>query len=61
MKDGIFIVMLLAMAAVLVALTIGIFIMARGDAQKSQKMMRLRVVLQGAALLLFALAMILKN
>lgn len=61
MKDGFFLAMLMAMAAALLALTVGVFTMARGDSAKSQKMMRVRVILQGMALLLFALAFFAKN
>lgn len=48
-----------ALLAVLASLVIGLFAMARGrdqDAVLSQKMMRLRVTLQGVALLAFILA-----
>ena len=54
--------MFAAMLAVAASLVIGLFFMARGresDAAKSQKMMRARVVLQGAAVILFLLAVVL--
>lgn len=53
------ILMLLAMAAVVVSLIMGVFFMSKGDDEskhKSNKFMRLRVVLQGMALIFFALA-----
>ncbi|KZB69247.1 hypothetical protein AUP42_10250 [Thalassospira lucentensis] len=44
---------LIAMAAVAVILVLGIITMARGkDARKSNKLMQLRVLVQGIALLL---------
>jgi hypothetical protein len=52
--------MVLAMVAVLASLGIGLFAMARGgefSRKYSNKMMRLRVILQGLALVLFAIAM----
>jgi len=55
------ILMILAMAAVLASLGIGLFAMVRGGEfgkAYSNRMMRYRVVLQGAALLFFALAML---
>lgn len=51
--------MVLAMVAVLGALGVGLVTMVRGgeaNARVGNKMMRLRVILQGVALLLFALA-----
>lgn len=54
-----FVLMGIAMLAVLASLFIGLFAMGREgeDAKRlSQKMMRWRVYLQGIALLLFALA-----
>ncbi len=54
-----------AMLGVVGALFFGLFSMARGggesDARRSNQMMRWRVVLQGAALLLIALAMLLSG
>ena len=54
-----FILMLGAMLAVAASLVLGVFYMTREGAearQKSLKMMKVRVYLQGLALLLFALA-----
>ena len=54
-----FILMLGAMLAVAASLALGVFYMTREGAearQKSLKMMKVRVYLQGLALLLFALA-----
>lgn len=51
----------LAMMAVVGALFIGLFAMAKGgdfDRKYGNKMMRLRVLLQGLALVLFALAVL---
>lgn len=60
MKNLFFILMFLAMFAVLVSLIMGIFSMLKNgddtDKQKSNKLMRARVILQGVALLLFAIA-----
>lgn len=61
-----FSVLLLAFALLLVfaSLAVGLFAMARGresDAQLSQKMMRLRVGLQGLALACFVLAVALRG
>jgi len=54
------ILVLLAMFAVLGVLLLGVINMARGNnPRRSQKLMRSRVVLQGLALLLFALFMFL--
>ncbi len=54
------ILVLLAMFAVLGVLALGVFNMARGNnPQRSQKLMQSRVVLQGLALLLFAIFMLL--
>lgn len=51
--------LILAMLMVVGSLFIGLFFMARGgDARRSNKAMRLRVALQGIALLLFAIAML---
>lgn len=50
----------LAMVAVLVTLILGIFSMIKGgefNKKYGQKLMRLRVVLQGVALALFAIAL----
>lgn len=59
--NGIFsILMIMAMLAVVGSLFIGLFFMARGgggDAKRSNKAMRLRVALQGFAVLLFIIAM----
>ncbi|KZB51229.1 multisubunit Na+/H+ antiporter MnhB subunit [Thalassospira sp. MBR-102] len=47
---------LIAMAAVAVILVLGIITMARGkDARKSNKLMQLRVLVQGIALLLLVI------
>lgn len=54
--------LLAAMAATLLSLLGGLFFMARGradDARRSNRFMQGRVVLQGAALALFALAWLL--
>ena len=53
------ILMLIAMAAVLASLIVGIVAMAKGgefNKKYGNKLMRMRVMLQGVALLLFALA-----
>jgi hypothetical protein len=53
--------MIVAMILVLATLFTGIFAMARGgefNARFSNKLMRWRVLLQGLALLLFALALV---
>jgi hypothetical protein len=53
--------MILAMLAVVGALFIGLFAMARGgefNEKYGNRMMRYRVILQGIALLMFALALI---
>ncbi len=53
--------MIVAMLAVVGSLFVGLFFMARGgggDPQRSNKIMRLRVVLQGVALLLFVIALL---
>ncbi|MBP2301251.1 twin transmembrane helix small protein [Azospirillum picis] len=53
--------LVLAMLAVVGSLFVGLFFMARGgqgDPRRSNKAMRLRVMLQGAALLLFVLAIL---
>jgi len=59
-----FILMLLAMAAVLISLVMGVLVMAKGGetAEKyGNKLMQARVTLQGVALLLFALAILTQN
>lgn len=60
--NGLFpILMVVAMLMVVGSLFVGLFFMARGgggDARRSNKAMRLRVLLQGAALLLFVIAML---
>jgi ABC-type Na+ efflux pump permease subunit len=54
------ILVLVAMLGALGALGLGVINMARGNnPQRSQKLMQWRVVLQGVALLLFALFMLL--
>lgn len=53
--------MILAMLMVVGSLFVGLFFMARGgggDARRSNRAMRLRVTLQGLALLLFVIAML---
>ncbi|WP_448207043.1 twin transmembrane helix small protein [Azospirillum sp. sgz302134] len=55
------ILLILALGAVVASLFIGLFFMARGgqgDSRKSNKAMRLRVMFQGVALVLFLLAML---
>jgi hypothetical protein len=57
---------LMAIAAALVLLSLlgGLAVMARGrpaDAQLSNRLMRWRVLLQGAAVLLFALALLTRS
>ncbi|RJF81040.1 twin transmembrane helix small protein [Azospirillum cavernae] len=60
--NGLFpILMIVAMLAVVGSLFVGLFFMARGgggDPQRSNKVMRVRVALQGLALLLFVIAML---
>jgi len=61
MSDFFGLLMVLAMVAVLASLGMGLFAMARGgefSRKYSNKMMRWRVILQGVALALFALAMV---
>jgi hypothetical protein len=61
MTNILFIALVLAMFATLGALVAGIVVMTKGGAlnQKyGQKLMRLRVFLQGLALVLFALALL---
>ncbi len=53
--------MIMAMLTVVGSLFIGLFFMARGgggDARRSNKAMRLRVILQGLALLFFLAALL---
>ncbi|WP_372396224.1 twin transmembrane helix small protein [Azospirillum sp. HJ39] len=53
--------MVLAMLAVVGSLFVGLFFMVRGgpgDPRRSNKAMRLRVALQGIALLLFVIAIL---
>jgi hypothetical protein len=60
MESAFPILVLLAMFAVLGVLLLGVINMARGNnPRRSQTLMRSRVVLQGLALLLFALFMFL--
>jgi ABC-type branched-subunit amino acid transport system permease subunit len=50
-----------ALLSVLASLLAGVIVMARGgqgDARQSNRLMRLRVILQGIALVLFVLAML---
>ncbi|WP_431860042.1 twin transmembrane helix small protein [Azospirillum sp.] len=60
--SGFFLILMgLAMAALLASLFAGLFFMARGgesDRRNSNRMMRLRVGLQGLAIVLFILALI---
>lgn len=61
MSTVFFVLMIVAMILVLATLFTGIFAMARGgefNARFSNKLMRWRVLLQGLALLLFALALV---
>lgn len=56
-----FILMAVAMLAVLISLALGIVVMAKGgetSKKYSNKLMQARVTLQGLALLLFALAIL---
>lgn len=58
------VLMIIAMAAVLASLVVGIGAMAKGgefNKKYGNKLMRLRVILQGVALLLFALAVMSKQ
>jgi hypothetical protein len=62
MSNFVFILMIVAMVATVGVLFFGLFSMARGDdfnRRNSNKLMRLRVVLQGCALLLFLLFVLL--
>ncbi len=60
--SGFFLILLaLAMLAVLASLLAGVFLMARGgesNERHSNRLMRLRVTLQGVALVLFLLAIL---
>ncbi len=59
MSSVFFVLMIIAMLSVLGALGMGLFFMTRQDEVsrlKSNKWMRIRVMLQGVALALFALA-----
>jgi len=60
--SGFFLILLvLAMLAVLASLLLGLFFMAKGgeaNRRHSNRLMRLRVALQGIALVLFVLALI---
>jgi hypothetical protein len=61
MSATFFTLMILTMLAVLGALGLGLFSMARGGAfarKYGNRLMQLRVFLQGAALVLFALAVL---
>ena len=61
MSQVFFILMILAMLAVLGTLAIGLVGMAKGgpfNAKYGNKLMRLRILLQGLALLLFAAAVL---
>lgn len=58
-----FILLIIAMCATLVSLVLGLTVMAKGgelNQKYGNKMMRLRVVLQGIALVLFALTIMTK-
>ena len=59
--NGVFLILLgIALLAVLASLLAGVFVMARGgeaDRHWSNRLMRLRVGLQGLALVLFLLAL----
>ena len=60
--NGLFLILLgIAMLALLASLLLGLFFMARGreaDRLNSNRMMRLRVALQGLAIVLFILALV---
>lgn len=61
MSSFFLVLMGLAMAAVVASLFAGIFTMVRGggtDSRNGNRLMRYRVILQGIALALFALAML---
>lgn len=60
MKTVFFILMLVAMFLVLIAMSIGIFVMAKGgdtNIKYGNKLMKARVILQGVALAFFVLAL----
>lgn len=61
MSNFFFVLMLIAMLAVVASLTIGLVVMAKGgEANKKfgNKLMQARITLQGIAILLFILAVI---
>jgi len=61
MANFFFILMILAMLAVLASLFVGLFAMARGgefNAKYGNKLMRLRVLFQGVAVILFVAAVL---
>ncbi|MEO0394109.1 MAG: twin transmembrane helix small protein [Pseudomonadota bacterium] len=61
MKTTFFILMIIAMLGALIALAIGLFGMAQGGEfgrKHGNTLMRLRIFFQGAALALFALALL---
>lgn len=61
MANFFFILMILAMLAVLASLFVGLFAMARGgefNAKYGNKLMRLRVLFQGVAVILFIAAVL---
>ncbi len=61
MRGFFLILMALAMAALLLSLLAGVFLMARGgeaNTRRSNQLMRLRVALQGLAIALFILVLI---
>lgn len=63
MSGFFFVLMVLAMLAVLASLVLGLFVMAKGgetSKKYSNRLMQARVTLQGLALLLFALALVSK-
>ncbi len=58
------VLMVIAMAVTVIVLFTGLFSMARGgefDRKYSNKLMRLRIIAQAIALILFAIAMATKN
>jgi hypothetical protein len=64
MGDVVFILLLVVMAAVVGVLFFGIFSMARGgefNKRHGNRLMRLRVILQGAAVLLFLLFVLIEK
>lgn len=56
MSSAFSVLMILAMLSVLASLGVGLFAMHKGDARFSNKMMRVRIGLQAAALLFFFIA-----